>query len=196
MAETINDNAQNRLFREAHTYNQWQDKPVEHETLHQVYDLLKYAPTSANCSPLRVVFVRSHDAKQTLRSALAEGNIDKTMSAPVVAILAKDMEFYEHLPRLFPHVDARSWFAGNMEAIEFAATQNANLQAAYFIMAARAVGLDCGPMAGFDKDKVDELFFNGTTHRSIMLVNLGYGVPGGHYPRAPRFDFDDVVQFI
>ncbi len=192
----ISQDALNTLFLEARTHNAWQNKPVSDDVLRQVFDLTKMAPTSANCSPMRLIFVRSQEAKEKLKPCLAAGNVDKTMSAPVTAIVAYDLEFYEQLPRLFPHADARSWFAGNEPFIKDTAEFNAALQAGYLILAARACGLDCGPMTGFNKQAVDDAFFAGTTFKSNMLCNLGYGDVAGLYPRSPRFDFEDVCTVL
>ncbi|MBX3487163.1 MAG: malonic semialdehyde reductase [Candidatus Paracaedibacteraceae bacterium] len=192
----ISQDSLNTLFLEARTYNAWQDKPVSLDLLHQIFDLAKMAPTSANCSPMRVVFVQSQEAKEKLKPCLAAGNVDKTMAAPVTALVAYDLKFYDYLPRLFPHADARSWFVGNDPFIQSTAEFNGALQAAYLIMAARACGLDCGPMTGFDKQAVDDAFFAGTSFKSSMLCNLGYGDVSGLYPRSPRFDFDDVCQVL
>jgi 3-hydroxypropanoate dehydrogenase len=169
---------------------------VAEATLHQLYDLVKMAPTSVNCSPLRVVFVQSAAAKEKLKACLDAGNIDKTMSAPVTAILARDMAFYDQLPKLFPHADARSWFAGKPAAITATATRNATLQGGYFILAARALGLDCGPMSGFNNAKVDQEFLAGTGFESDFLCNLGYGDVQGMYPRSPRFDFAEACTIV
>ena len=182
------------MFRTARTHNAWQDKPVDDALLHRLIDLTKFGPTSANSSPARFVFVKSDEAKARLKPALSEGNVEKTMAAPVTVIVGMDMAFYEHLPRLFPHADARSWFAGNDALIQTTAFRNSTLQGAYLIMAARALGLDAGPMSGFDNAAVDAAFFAGTTVKSNFLVNLGYGDPAGLFPRSPRFDFDDVAR--
>jgi 3-hydroxypropanoate dehydrogenase len=152
-------------------------------------------PTSANCSPMRVVFVRSPEGKERLRPALAPGNLEKTMAAPVTAIVATDFEFYEHLPKLFPHADARSWFLGNEPLIQATANRNGTLQGAYLILALRAVGLDTGPMSGFDNAKVDAEFFAGTPVKSNFLINIGYGDPSKLFPRSPRFAFDEFARF-
>jgi 3-hydroxypropanoate dehydrogenase len=186
----------NKIFDEARTHNSWQSKPVDDALLKEIFDHMRYGPTSANCSPLRMVFVKSPEAKAKLKPCLAPGNVDKTMTAPVTVIFAQDMEFYEQLPKLFPHTDARSWFAGKPAAIEDTASRNAVLQAAYFMIAARALGLDCGPMSGFDRAKTDETFFSGTNHRSNFICNLGYGDPAGLHPRSPRFEFSDVCRVI
>lgn len=192
----ISQESLNQLFLDARSHNAWLNKPVSQDILRQVFDLAKMAPTSANCFPMRLVFVESQAAKEKLKPCLAPGNVDKTMSAPVTAIVAYDLEFYEHLPRLFPHTDAKAWFVGNDAFIKSTAEFNGALQAAYLIMAARACGLDCGPMTGFDSNAVDQAFFKGTTYRSNMLCNLGYGDKSALFPRSPRFDFDDVCKII
>ncbi len=187
----------NRLFLEAHTHNKWLDTPVDEALLRELYGLTKFAPTSANSQPMRLVFVKSREAKERLKPALAPGNIEKTMSAPVTAIVAHDLEFYEKLPKLMPHVDARSWFANRpAEQIERAAFQGSSMQGAYLILAARALGLDCGPMAGFNNGLVDQTFFPDGTWRSNFLVNLGHGDPAGVYPRNPRLDFDEACRIV
>jgi 3-hydroxypropanoate dehydrogenase len=196
MANPISTDAQNTLFNDARTYNYWQDKPIAEATLKQLYDLTKMAPSSANCQPMRVVFVQSPEAKEKLKPALMEGNVEKTMSAPVCAIIGMDMEFYEHLPKLFPHTDARSWFVGNEQMIYDTAFRNSSMQGGYFILAARALGLDCGPMSGFDAARVDETFFAGTTIKSNFLCNLGYGDDKDMHPRSPRPDFDDFCKIV
>ncbi|MBC7799683.1 MAG: malonic semialdehyde reductase [Gemmatimonadaceae bacterium] len=183
------------LFREARTQNKWQDRPVPDAKLEELYDLLKFAPTSANSSPARFVFVRTAEGKAKLKETLSPGNIEKTMTAPVVAIVAYDTAFYDKLPFLFPHADARSWFSGNPAFAETTAFRNGSLQGAYLIMAARAVGLDTGAMSGFDNAKLDGLFFSGTTWKSNFLVNLGYGDPAGLFPRSPRLSFDEAARF-
>jgi 3-hydroxypropanoate dehydrogenase len=190
----LDDKALDQLFREARTHNRWQDRPVPDAKLQEVYDLLKFAPTSANASPARFVFVRTQEGKAKLKQALSPGNVEKTMTAPVTAIVAYDTAFYDKLPFLFPHADARSWFAGNPAFAEQTAFRNGSLQGAYLILAARAVGLDAGPMGGFDAAKVDELFFAGTTWKSNFLVNLGYGDPAGLFPRSPRLSFDEAAR--
>jgi 3-hydroxypropanoate dehydrogenase len=186
--------ALDQLFRTARTHNAWQAKPVDDALLRELVDLVKYGPTSANASPARFVFVKSPEAKAKLRPALSEGNLEKTMAAPVTVIVGMDLAFYEHLPRLFPHADARSWFAGNPALIEATAFRNGSLQGAYLILAARALGLDAGPMSGFDAAAVDAAFFAGTSIKANFLVNLGYGDPQGLFPRSPRFDFDDIAR--
>lgn len=184
------DIALDLIFRQARTYSHFLDRPVTDETLRAVYDLARLGPTSGNCQPLRIHFVRGAEAKARLEPTLAAGNRKKTMAAPVTAIFAMDMEFYEQLPSQFHDPEARSWFAGKPKAIDEAAMRNGTLQAAYFILAARSLGLDCGPMSGFDREKVDAAFFAGTAWRSNFLCNLGYGNPGRLHPRNPRLDFD------
>jgi 3-hydroxypropanoate dehydrogenase len=191
----LDDQALDQLFRTARTQNKWQDRPVPDSKLHEIYDLLKFAPTSANASPARFVFVRTAEGKAKLKQALSAGNVEKTMTAPVTVIVAHDIEFYEKLPQLFPHADARSWFAGNASFAEASAFRNGTLQGAYLMLAARAVGLDVGAMSGFDNAKVDELFLAGTTWKSNFLVNLGYGDPAGLFPRLPRLSFDEAARF-
>ncbi len=181
-----------QLFIQARTQNGWLDKPVPDEILRELHELAKWGPTAANTCPLRVVFVRSAEGKERLLPCMAPGNMEKTKAAPVTAILGMDMEFYEKLPKLFPHADARSWFAGNPAAIEENAFRNSSLQAAYFMLAARSLGLDCGPMGGFDKDKINAAFFAGTTHRVNFLCNLGFGDAEKLYPRSPRLAFEDA----
>ena len=192
----IDAGALSQLFLDARTHNGFQDRPVPDEVLREAFEIAKMGPTSANSSPLRIVFVRSQEAKQRLKPALAPGNLDKTMAAPVTAILAYDLHFYDHLPMLFPHADARSWFIGNEVLATDTAYKNGTLQAAYFIMALRAVGLDTGPMTGFDPATVDAAFFAGQTIRSNILVNIGYGDPDKLFPRSPRFSFDQVTQTL
>lgn len=194
MTGILDDAAREILFRAARTHSKFHDRPVDDALLRQAWDLARMGPTSANCQPARIVFVRSAEAKQRLRPALAPGNVDKTMAAPVTAIIGHDMEFYEKLPSLFPHADARSWFVGNEAMIQSTAFRNGTLQGAYFILALRGLGLDCGPMSGFDSAKVDEAFFAGTPVRSNFLVNIGYGDPAGLYPRGPRLEFDEACR--
>ena len=190
----LDDGALDALFREARTHNKWLDQPVSEETLRAAWDLAKMGPTSANCSPARIVFVVSAAAKERLKPALAEGNVAKTMAAPATAIIGYDMAFYERLPELFPHTDARSWFAGNEALIAATAFRNGSLQGAYFILAARAAGLDCGPMSGFDNAKVDAAFFAGTTIKSNFLCNLGYADASKLHPRDKRLSFDEACR--
>ena len=182
------------LFRTARTHNAWQDKPVSDATLEALYDLLKWGPTSANCSPARFVFVRSAAGKEKLKPALSAGNLAKTMAAPATVIVASDGEFYDKLGYLFPHVDAKPWFTSSPAVAETTAFRNGTLQGAYLILAARALGLDAGPMSGFDNAKVDEAFFAGTAVKSNFLVNLGYGDPAGLFARSPRLPFAEACQ--
>ncbi len=183
------------LFRSARTHNAFSG-PITDADLQAIFDLMKWGPTAANSCPLRIRFIRSPEAKEQLRATLQAGNIDKTMAAPVTALFAYDLEFYEHLPMLFPHADARSWFVGNDAAIRHSAFMNASLQAGYFIIAARSLGFDCGPMSGFDSAKADDAFFTGSQVKSFMLVNLGHGDPAKVYPRGPRFMFGDVCSVL
>lgn len=196
MSEILSDSGLDLLFREARTHNGWQDKEVSDVLLQAVFDLAKMGPTSANCSPMRVLYLKSPEAKEKLRPALIEGNVEKTMAAPVVAVIGHDLEFYEHLPKLFPHTDARAWFLGNDPLIETTAFRNGSLQGAYFILAARALGLDCGPMSGFDNAQVDAAFFADGKVKSNFLCNLGYGDPSKLFPRSPRFAFDEVCKIL
>jgi 3-hydroxypropanoate dehydrogenase len=187
----------NQIFLEARTHNKWLDRPVPDCLLHELVDLAKMGPTSANQSPARFVFVKTQEAKKRLEPHLSEGNRAKTMSAPVCAIIGYDMKFYEHLPKLFPHADAKSWFAGKPKReIEVSAFRNGTLQGAYFIIAARALGLDTGPMSGFDNAGVDREFFAGTSIKSNFLCSLGYGDPAALFPRSPRFSFDEMARII
>lgn len=191
MAENIFD----VLFNNARTHAAWQKKPVEEALLKQAYDLAKMGPTSQNCQPMRVVFVKSPEAKERLRPCLAKGNVDKTMTAPVTAIIAQDMEFYNFLPKLFPHAQtAKDGYIGNAALIESTAFRNGTLQAGYFIIAARALGLDCGPMSGFNNSMVDEVFLGGTSWKSNFLINLGYGDASKLYPRGPRPEFNEFCR--
>ncbi|CAH2600865.1 putative malonic semialdehyde reductase [Rhodovastum atsumiense] len=184
------------LFREARTHFKWADQPVSDDELRQVFDLLKMGPTSANSSPARFLFLRTPEAREKLRPALSAGNVEKTMTAPVTVIVAHDPHFYDHLPKLFPHADAKSWFSGNPELAEETAFRNGTLQGAYLIMAARAVGLDAGPMSGFDKAKVDDAFLWDRGWKSNFLVNLGHGDASALFPRSPRFSFDEACVLL
>ena len=195
MSDVKSKDSLDLIFRKARTHNVWLDKPVEDGLLRQVYDLAKLGPTSANMCPMRIVFVKSREAKERLKPALAAGNVDKTMAAPVTAIIGMELHFFEQLPRLFPHADAKAWFKDLPEnVLEYTALRNASLQGAYFMLAARALGLDCGPMSGFDNAKVDAAFFAGTTVKSNFLCNLGYGDVSKLYPRSPRLDFDEACK--
>lgn len=191
----LNETALNTLFLEARTQNGWRDQPVTDEQLRQIYDLMKWGPTSANCTPARIVFVKSPQAKEKLLACMNPGNIEKTKAAPVTAIIGMDMAFYEKLPRLFPHnPDARSWFAGNQQAIESTAMRNSSLQGGYFILAARALGLDCAPMSGFNAEKINEAFFAGTSIKANFVCSLGYGDPAKVHARGPRLAFDEACS--
>lgn len=193
MSELLSEASLDQLFRNARTFNAWLPKDVSDAQLHQLYELAKFGPTSANASPMRVVFVKSNEAKAKLEPFLSEGNRAKTMEAPVTAIIATDHEFYEHLPKLFPHADARSWFVGNQPLIDTTAFRNATLQGAYVLMAARALGLDCGPMSGYDQAGVDAAFFAGTAVKSNFLISIGYGDASRNlFPRSPRLAFDEA----
>lgn len=192
----IDSTALDQLFLKARTHNGWQDRAIEPALLKQLYDLLKMAPTSANCSPARFVFVQSKAAKEKLKPALSAGNLEKTMAAPVTVIVANDPKFYDKLPYLFPHTDARSWFTGSAQVAETTAFRNGSLQVAYLILAARALGLDTGPMSGFDNALVDNTFFKDTGWRSNVLVNLGYGDADKLFPRSPRLPFDEACQVL
>jgi 3-hydroxypropanoate dehydrogenase len=195
MAMTSDD--MDLILRKARTHNVWLNKPVDEALLRQVYDLARMGPTSANMSPMRIVFVKSREAKEKLKPALDPGNVDKTMAAPVTAIIGMDVHFYEHLPKLFPHADARAWFKDLPEnVLEYIALRNSSLQGAYFMLAARALSLDCGPMSGFNNAKVDAAFFAGTTIKSNFLCNLGHGDVSKLYPRSPRLDYDEACMAV
>jgi Nitroreductase len=194
MSDVLNDAALDQLFRTARTQNAFLDKPVEDSQLRALYDLLKWGPTAANSTPARFVFVKSAEAKQKLAPALSEGNLAKTLAAPVTVIVGHDEDFHEKLPYLFPHTDAKSWFDGPREGRRESAFRNGSLQGAYLILAARSLGLDAGPMSGFDNAKVDEAFFAGTAIKSNFLVNLGYGDPSVLFPRLPRLSFDEAAR--
>jgi 3-hydroxypropanoate dehydrogenase len=192
----VDQGALDRLFREARTHYHWSDRPVTDDTLRALYELVRWGPTSANASPARFVFLRTPEAKERLRPALSEGNVEKTLSAPVVTIVAHDGAFYDHLPTLFPHVDARGWFAGDPALAEETAFRNGTLQGAYLLMAARALGLDTGPMSGFSREMVDDIFFAGTSWRSNFLLNLGHGDGERLFPRAPRLPFETACTLL
>ncbi|MEO1205185.1 MAG: malonic semialdehyde reductase [Pseudomonadota bacterium] len=199
--QPIGQSALDQLFFSARSQNAWQDRTVSDDQLKQVVDIMKMAPTSANCSPARLVFVKSDAAKQKLKPHLSDGNVEKTMSAPVCVIVGTDYAFYESLGKLFPHTDARSWFFdgdGNalQGKIDETAFRNSTLQGAYLILAARAVGLDCGPMSGFDPAGVTKEFFPGTTVKANFLCNLGYGDESELFDRSPRFDFDEMASIV
>ena len=192
----INDEAMDLVFRTARTRNGWQDRKISRPLMQAVYDLMKWGATSANCSPARFVFVTSDEAKARLKPHLSGNNAEKTMQAPVCVIVAHDTEFYEKLPELFPHTDAKSWFKGNEALAETTAFRNGTLQGAYFMIAARALGLDCGPMSGFDNSGVDRDFLAGTAWKSNFLCNIGYGSDENLFPRGPRLDFDRACRIV
>ncbi len=194
---TIEASGLDQLFREARSHNKWREESVSDETLHALYDLLKFGPTSANCSPARFLFLRTKEAKERLAPALSSGNLAKTMSAPVTAIVAYDPKFYEKLPKLFPHnADAVSWFTSNDSLAATTAFRNGTLQGAYLMLAARSLGLDIGGMSGFDNAKVDQEFLSDKGWRSNFLVNIGHGDPEGLFNRSPRLDFDEACVLL
>ena len=194
MSDLLNAAALDQLFRTARTQNAFLDTPVSEDLLRELYDLVKWGPTAANGSPARFVFVTTAEGKEKLKPALSEGNAAKTLAAPVTAIIGFDEDFHEKLPYLFPHADAKSWFDGPRTARTESAFRNSSLQGAYLILTARALGLDAGPMSGFDNAKVDAAFFAGTPIKSNFLVNLGYGDPAGLFPRLPRLSFDEAAR--
>lgn len=196
MAQPLSEVALETLFLQARTHNAWQAREVPDALLHRLVDILKMGPTSANCSPARLVFVKSAEGKARLKPHLSEGNVEKTMAAPVTAIIATDYKFYDQLPKLFPHTDARAWFAGKKDVADTTAFRNGTLQGAYLMLAARSLGLDCGPMSGFDNDGLDKAFFADSDIKSNFLCNLGYGDPTGLMPRSPRFDFNEMAKII
>ena len=194
MSKSLDDQTLDTLFREARSFSYWQDKAVSDAQIRQLYDLMKMGPTSANSCPARLVFIKSDEAKAKLKPCLAEGNIDKSMSAAAVAIIAMDLEFYEYLPMLFPHTDAKSWFAGKPDKIRHSAFLNSTLQGAYLIMAIRSLGLDAGPMSGVDMEKLDTAFFPDGKTKSIFICAFGYGVRDKLHPRGPRLDFTEACR--
>ena len=197
MSHILSDRDLDLIFRNARTHSAWLDKPVSDVTLQAMYDLMRMGPTSANCSPARWLFLRTDEAKEKLKPHLISGNVDKTMAAPVTAILGYNIRFYEQLDRLFPHdLTARSWFEGKDDLIEATAFRNSSLQGAYMIIAARALGLDCGPMSGFDNAGVDAAFFPDGDVKSNFICNIGYGDPAALPPRNPRLDFSDACQVL
>ncbi|WGI26712.1 malonic semialdehyde reductase [Halomonas alkaliantarctica] len=194
---TIDQNAIATLFTEARTHNVWQDRDVNEETLRELYNLMHFGPTSMNCQPARILFLTTDEAKGRLKPALMPGNQEKTMKAPVVAVLGFDTEFYEHLPRMFAHnKDAKSLFEGKPDFIHSTAFRNSSIQGGYFILAARALGLDAGPMSGFNNAAVDEEFFPDGKVKSNFLCNLGYGDTSALFPRGDRFSFDEVCKVM
>jgi len=192
----LDDVGRRLLFTDSRSHNHFKPEPIADSVLRELYELMKFPPTSANCSPARLIFLRTSDAKERLRPALSSGNLAKTMSAPVTAIIAYDLEFYERLPMLFPQADARAWFTGNDAMIQTTAFRNSALQGAYFLLAARAVGLDTGPMSGFDNAKVDAAFFPDGKVKSNFLCNLGYGSGENLFPRNPRLTFEEVCTIL
>jgi|TARA_B000000609_G_scaffold79717_1_gene60051 3-hydroxypropanoate dehydrogenase len=187
----------NLIFQEARTHNDWLDKDISNDILMEIYDLMKWGPTSANCSPTRIIFVKSKASKDRLLPFVIESNLEKTKSAPVTAIIGYDINFHDHLPKLFPHnPDAQNWFNHSIDIAEETAFRNGSMQGAYFIIAARALGLDCGPMSGFDKEGVDNEFFRDTNIKSNFLCNLGYGDKTKLFERSPRFKFNEICEII
>jgi len=183
------------LFRDARTFSYWQERPVPEGLVEAAFDLACLGPTSGNCLPMRLVLVRSPAAKERLLPCVSSGNYEKVRTAPITAIVAYDREFYELLPRLYPHTDARAWFTGNAALVEETGLRNSSLQGAYFILALRAQGLDCGPMSGFDADKVDAAFFSDRRWRPNFRLNIGYGDRGRLRPRLPRLGFDEIARW-
>ena len=192
--QKLDDTSLDILFRKARTHNAWLDIPIADELLVQVYELARMGATSVNSCPMRVVFVASKVAKEKLKLALDEGNWEKCLTAPVTAIIGQDLEFYIQLPKLFPHADAKMWFVGNEKLIEDTAFRNSSLQGAYLMLAARALGLDTGAISGFDHQKIDEMFFAGTSIKSNFLCNLGYGDANKLFPRLPRLEFSEACR--
>lgn len=195
----ISDEALNVLFRDARTHNGWTERPVSDEQLHRLYELMKWGPTSMNCSPVRIIFLRSEAARLRIEPHLSPGNVEKTMSAPIIAIIGTDNKFYEYLPRLFPHSPALKNFfskASNSSHAELTAFRNCTLQGGYFLMAARAIGLDCGPMSGFDAQALDREFWAGSNIHTNFICNLGYGDRSKLFPRLPRLEFDEVCSVL
>ncbi|WP_295991944.1 malonic semialdehyde reductase [Rugamonas sp.] len=192
----LNDTALDTLFYAARTHNGWQDREVTNAQLEHLFDLLKWAPTAANGSPARFVFVKSPQSRELLAACVSQGNAAKVAQAPVTVIVGMDMAFYDKLPQLSPAVDARAWFAGNEALIASTAFRNSSLQGAYLIMAARAIGLDCGPMSGFDEAKVDQAFFAGTSVKANFICSIGYGEAAKLRPRAPRLSFDEACKIV
>ncbi|OUV43453.1 MAG: malonic semialdehyde reductase [Candidatus Marinimicrobia bacterium TMED108] len=185
------------IFSNARTYNDWQRKGVSNKILNELYDLMKFGPTSANCSPSRIIFIKSPEAKERLKPFIIESNLEKTMTAPVTAIIAFDIDFHKHLPKLFPHdLDAQNWFNYSQEVAYTNAFRNSSIQGGYFIIAARMLGLDCGPMSGFDQNGLDKEFFPNSSIKSNFLCNIGYGDPTNIFKRSPRFEFDEVCEIL
>lgn len=197
MSEIVNDKALDTIFRQGRSHSFWLDRPVSDVTLQAVYDLMRMGPTSANSSPARILFLKSKEARERLRPHLIPGNVDKVMTAPVTAVVGYDLKFYEHLPKLFPHnLDARTWFEGDEQKVAVNAVRNGTLQGGYFILAARSLGLDCGPMSGFDNAGVDREFFSEGHVKSNFLCCLGYADHAKLFPRNPRFEFHEVCRIL
>lgn len=196
MRESLNDHGLDLIFRNARTQNSWRPEGVAEELLRKVYDLAKMGPTSANCSPARFIFVTTAAGKEKLKPALSSGNLTKTMAAPVTAIIGMDMQFYERLPELFPHGNAKSWFTGNDALIKETAFRNSSLQAAYLMLAARSLGLDCGPMSGFDQEKVNQAFWPEGRVKVNFICNIGYGDDAQVFARSPRLPFEQACQIV
>lgn len=195
--QRLDDDGLDLIFRNARTQNGWLPQPVPETTLRALWDVMKFGPTSANCSPLRIVFLQSAEGKERLAACAIPKNAPKIIAAPVTAILAMDLEFYENLPRLFPHdQSARSWFAGKPEHIRETAFRNSSLQGGYFIVAARALGLDCGPMSGFDAEQVNAAFFAGTPVKANFICSIGHGDPARVFPRSPRLEFTEACRIV
>lgn len=194
--KSLDENGLDLLFRDARSQNGWQEKPVPDEMLRALYDTMKMGPTSANCSPLRLLFLRTAESKARLKPALSKGNLDKTLTAPVVAILGYDTHFYDHMKYLFPHVDAKPWFTSSEALALETAFRNSTLQGAYLMLAARAMGLDTGPMSGFEAAKVDAEFFAGTAVKTNFICGIGYGDASKVRKRLPRFRFEEVCQLL
>jgi len=196
VSHAINDEALDIVFRAARSQNKWLDKPVSPALLMAVYDLMRLGPTSANCSPARIVFLVSRESKERIKPHLLPSNIEKTMTAPAVAVIGHDLDFPQYLPRLFPHnPGAKDWFH-DPKLRETTAFRNGTLQGAYFIVAARALGLDCGPMSGFNNEAIDKEFFAGTNVKSNFICGVGYGDPSGVFPRSPRLSFDEACKIL
>ncbi|HIE79028.1 MAG TPA: malonic semialdehyde reductase [Candidatus Thioglobus sp.] len=192
----LTDKCLETLFTKARSHNGWLNKDISDTQIESIYEIMKYGPTAANSCPVRLTFIKNEEAKSRLKSHLSEGNVEKSMTAPAVAIISYDVEFYEKLPYLFPHTDAKSWYKGKPEKIKSVGEINATLQGAYFIMAARSVGLDCGPMGGFNNETLDDEFFPDKLTRSIFLCGIGYGDHSKIFDRLPRLSFDEVCEII
>jgi len=192
----LSDRDLDLIFRSARTHNDWSDRPVSDVQLRAVYDLMRMGPTSANCEPARIVFAKSAEAREKLAACASGSNAPKIRQAPVTAIIGMDMKFYDQLPKLFPHTDARSWFTSNDALVRETAFRNSSLQGAYFIIAARAIGLNCGPMSGFDKAKVDAAFFAGTDIETNFICSIGYGTEKNLFPRSPRLSFEEAASIV